>query len=252
MALKAVSFDLWDTVIHDDSDEPKRAAMGLKSKYDERRHLVTDALQRAGQKVDFETVSAAYDKADEAFNKAWKGDHITWPVRERLDHVLANLDQKLPDNLMNEVVKAHEQMELVIKPDPVAGVAEAVRDLAGRYQLCVVSDAIVSPGTALRQILRSYGVDRFFEAYAFSDEIGHAKPHEEMFQHVADELGVTFEEMVHVGDRDHNDIKGPQALGMKAILFTATRDTDRDATSADAICERHGDLPGIVDRLAAG
>ncbi len=251
MALKAVSFDLWDTVIHDDSDEPKRAAMGLKSKVDERRHLVADALERAGNAVDLKAVSDAYDKADEAFNKAWKGDHITWPIRQRLELVLSNLGHSLTDDLMNEVVKAHEQMELVIKPDPVHGVVDAVRDLAGRYQLCVVSDAIVSPGKALRQILHSYGVDRFFDSYAFSDEIGHSKPHKDMFQHVADELGVTFEEMVHVGDRDHNDVKGPQALGMKAILFTATRDADKEATSADAICERHGDLPGIVDRLAA-
>jgi hypothetical protein len=37
---------------------------------------------------------------------------------------------------------------------------------------------------------------------------------------------------------------------MKAILFTATRAADKATTSADAICERHADLPGIVDRLA--
>jgi putative hydrolase of the HAD superfamily len=39
---------------------------------------------------------------------------------------------------------------------------------------------------------------------------------------------------------------------MKAILFTATRPADKEHTSADAICERHADLPAIVDRLAAG
>jgi hypothetical protein len=37
---------------------------------------------------------------------------------------------------------------------------------------------------------------------------------------------------------------------MKAILFTATRSADKDKTSANAICERHADLPGIIDRLA--
>jgi putative hydrolase of the HAD superfamily len=47
-------------------------------------------------------------------------------------------------------------------------------------------------------------------------------------------------------------VKGPQALGMKAILFTATRAADKDRTSADAICERHADLVAIVDRLARG
>ena len=41
-------------------------------------------------------------------------------------------------------------------------------------------------------------------------------------------------------------------LGMKAVLFTAVRDVDRDRTSADAVCDRHADLPAIIDKLAAG
>ena len=57
--------------------------------------------------------------------------------------------------------------------------------------------------------------------------------------------------MVHIGDRDHNDVKGPQALGMKAVLFTASRDSDKDKTSADAICASYRDLPATVDRLNA-
>jgi putative hydrolase of the HAD superfamily len=252
LAIKAISFDLWDTVIHDDSDEPTRKSMGLRSKHDERRHLVWDALKRAGHDVTPEAVAEAYDRADAAFNKAWKGDHVTWPIRERLTVLLKDLGLELPDDLMDKVVKAHEEMEFVVKPDLVHGAPEAIRDLAGRYKLCVVSDAIVSPGSMLRQILRSHGIAHHFSSFAFSDEIGHSKPHRDMFQHVADELGVTFEEMVHVGDRDHNDVKGPQELGMKAVLFTATRDVDKAATSADAICERHADLPGVIDRLAAG
>jgi hypothetical protein len=37
---------------------------------------------------------------------------------------------------------------------------------------------------------------------------------------------------------------------MKAILFIATRATDKDKTSADAVCAAHADLRGIIDRLA--
>ena len=35
--IKAVTFDLWDTIVHDDSDEPKRKAKGLRTKKAERR-----------------------------------------------------------------------------------------------------------------------------------------------------------------------------------------------------------------------
>jgi putative hydrolase of the HAD superfamily len=73
-----------------------------------------------------------------------------------------------------------------------------------------------------------------------------------MFEAAASQLGVAMAEMVHIGDRDHNDVKGPQELGMKAVLFIATRAHDKDRTSADAICARHAELPGIIDGLAAG
>jgi len=39
-------------------------------------------------------------------------------------------------------------------------------------------------------------------------------------------------------------------LMMASILFTASRPDDKDSTTADAICERHQDLPEVVDRLA--
>ena len=73
-----------------------------------------------------------------------------------------------------------------------------------------------------------------------------------MFESAARQLGLEVSQLVHVGDRDHNDVKGSQALGAKAILFTASRDNDKATTTADAICERHADLPAIVDRLAGG
>jgi len=55
--------------------------------------------------------------------------------------------------------------------------------------------------------------------------------------------------IVHVGDRDHNDVKGPQALGARAVLFTATRDKDKNNTTADAICERYDDLEAAIAKL---
>ncbi len=249
--LRAITFDLWDTIVHDDFDEPKRKAQGLKSKKEERRHLLWDALNRQ-QPIDAERVKLAYDVADAAFNKVWHDQHVTWPIGERLQVALKGLGRTLPEPELAKVVTAHEEMEVVIRPDLIPGIREALEGLHGRYKTCIVSDAIVSPGHCLRRLLESYDLARFFDGFAFSDEVGHSKPHRSMFDSAAKQMGVAIEEIVHIGDRDHNDVKGPQALGMKAILFTATRAADKDRTSADAICERHADLVGIVDRLAKG
>ncbi len=249
--IKAVTFDLWDTMIHDDSDEAKRKAQGLRSKKAERRHLLWQALN-AIQPIDLAQVTLAYDVADAAFNHVWHDLFVTWTIEERLRVALEGLGRDLPEAAFAKVVAEHETMEVEIPPDTIDGIADALAELAQRYKLCVVSDTIVTPGKGLRDLLEGHGLKQYFSGFAFSDEVGHSKPHRAMFDAAASQLGVAMEEMVHIGDRDHNDVKGSQALGMKAVLFVATRAHDKDRTTADAICARHAELPGIIDRLAAG
>ena len=247
--IKAVTFDLWDTIVHDDSDEPKRKAKGLRSKKAERRHLLWEALNKQAPIGETE-VTLAYDVADAAFNRVWHDQHVTWRIGERLEVAMKGLGRSLPAEDFAELQRKHEEMEVDIRPDLIPGIAEALAEIHGRYRTCVVSDAIVSPGRCLRQLLASYDLARYFDGFAFSDEVGHSKPHKSMFDSAARQMGVAVEEMVHIGDRDHNDVKGPQKLGMKAILFTATRAVDKERTSADAVCERHADLAALIDRLA--
>ncbi len=249
--IKAVTFDLWDTMVLDESDEPERARRGLRSKRAERRHLMWDALNGI-EAIDPAAVDLAYDTADAGFNLVWKENHINWTLEQRLRVVLSGLGRGLPEADFARLVEATGRMEVDIPPDPIDGIAETLADLATRYKLAVVSDSIVTPGTGLRAILEKHGLKQYFSAFAFSDEVGHSKPHRSMFDSAAEALGVSVEEIVHVGDRDQNDVKGPQALGAKAVLFIASRDQDKDRTSADAVCASHAELPAAVDRLAAG
>ena len=250
MTIRAVTFDLWDTMVHDDSDEAKRSAAGLRSKRDERRHLVWQALNEV-EPIALEQVRLAYDVADAGFNLVWKENHINWTVEQRLRVILKGLGRSLPDAAMATLIERTGAMEVEISPDPIEGIDQALAALAERYKLAVVSDSIVTPGSGLRQILEKHGLKRHFTGFSFSDEVGHSKPHRSMFETAATQLGVSLEEIVHVGDRDHNDVKGPHAIGAKAILFTGSRPDDAESTTADAVCAHHRDLPAIVDRLAA-
>ena len=247
--IRAITLDLWDTVIHDDTDEPKRAAAGMPPKPAARRALVREALA-AHSGLPAEIVDTAYDVTDAAFSRVWHEQHVTWTVAERLSVLLGGLGQELPDAVAAEVVSRIEEMEIDVMPDPVPGIGDALERLADRYPLAVVSDAIHAPGRCLREWLERHRLLHHFSEFAFSDEVGRSKPHPAIFHHAASGLGVEVAEMLHVGDREHNDILGPHALGMKAILFTATRDRDRAGSTADAVCERAADLPAAVDRLA--
>ena len=247
--IQAVTFDLWDTIVDDDSDEPKRAERGLRTKRAERRHLVFEALN-AIEPIDETAVNLAYDTAEAAFSTVWHEQHVTWTIPSRLDVILKGLGRKLPPDPYAQVVAGHESMEVDVEPNLIADCAETLSLLSKKYKLAIVSDAIVTPGRRLRDLLEKHNVKQYFSGFSFSDEVGHSKPHRSMFASAAEQLGIEINQMVHVGDRDHNDIQGPHALGMKAILFTATRDVDKHNTKADAICQRYVDLPGIIDQLA--
>jgi putative hydrolase of the HAD superfamily len=249
--LKAITFDLWDTVIHDDSDEDKRRAQGLASKKEARRQLAHAVLSRQAP-LDEPVLRVAYDTMEAAFNHVWHDQHVTWTVDERVTVLLEGLGRTLPDADRAELVRGLEEMEVTVTPNPIDGIAEAIAALAGSYKLGVVSDAIYSPGRCLRRWLEMHDLERHFDGFAFSDEVGRSKPHRDMFASVASQLGVEIHDMLHIGDRDHNDIKGPHALGMKAVLFTATRDRDREHTTADAVCGSAAELPEAIRRIADG
>ena len=105
--IKAVTFDLWDTVIHDASDEPKRAAQGLRSKKEERRYLLWDALNNDAP-ITQEEVWLACNTADAAFNHVWHTQFATWRVRERLQIVMDGLGHGLSESALDLVVQQYE------------------------------------------------------------------------------------------------------------------------------------------------
>ncbi len=248
-----ITFDLWDTLIVDDSDEPKRAAQGLAPKPVERRELVQRFLERHGGECRRELVDVAYDTVDAAFHRVWYEQNVTWTVRERLSVLLAGLGAgQVPEAELQELIRQHEEMELRVRPDLAAGVVPMLEALHGRYRLAVISDAIFSPGRALRALLDGYGILRFFDALVFSDEVGRAKPAPIAFESAAQQLGVALGQMAHVGDREAKDVAGPQAVGATSILCTVVKDRGSDGTQADAICQNFDELPLIVELLERG
>jgi putative hydrolase of the HAD superfamily len=151
----------------------------------------------------------------------------------------------------DKLVTAFAEMEVSIPPDPAPGVAEALAVLAERHRLGIVSDTIVTPGAGLRRILANADLLHLFEpqALVFSDEIGASKPEPSLFLHAARELGVAPGALVHVGDREENDIEGPHQAGCRAVLYTGVVDRRTDGTRADGVCEHHDSMPALVTSL---
>ncbi|KAA3616336.1 MAG: HAD family hydrolase [Calditrichaeota bacterium] len=246
--IKGITFDLWDTVFIDDSDEPKRLAAGRPSKAEERRILMHRFVNRHIS-VSKEQVSAVYDAVDAAFRKVWHEQFVTWNVHDRLALILKGFQLELPAAEMAELVRLHEEMELEFKPDFISGVHEAIHNLKANYKLCVISDTIFSPGRTLRGLLAGENLFDCFDGFVFSDELGFSKPHPDVFKSAAGQLGLPLHELVHIGDREHNDIAGPQALGMKTILCTAAIDRDSANTKADGKISDYSNLVDVINAI---
>ncbi len=244
----AVTFDLWDTVIIDDSDEQKRAEQGLLAKPLERRRLVLEYLNRH-EPVTKEEVDLAYNTADAAFRQVWYSQNVTWTVAQRLAVIFKGLGRNLPQADMDELIRLHEDMELEVSPDLAPGIVDAIKTLSGKYRLAVISDAIFSPGRALRELLVKKGLSEYFDAFVFSDEVGCSKPDPRAYKAAAKALDIDMDCIVHIGDRERKDIDGAHNVGAKAIYTTVVTDRGSADTKAEAICNDYALLPGIVEKL---
>lgn len=244
----AVTFDLWDCLFCDETDEPKRAAAGLPPKPRARRSLLHEALNRH-EPIAYENVDIAFSVTDAAFNHVWHEQYVTWSVAERLQVILKGLGRTLSDDDFNGVVQAIETMEVEISPDPAKGSVEALAALYGKYPLAVISDTVYSPGHCLRRLLDKAGMLPYFDFAVFSDEAGRSKPHPSLFEQVADHFGIAVPDIVHIGDRPHNDIGGAHAVGARGVLLTVVKQRPLNGHVPDAVCDAYAHLPEILASL---
>ncbi|HNR31511.1 MAG TPA: HAD family hydrolase [Candidatus Hydrogenedentes bacterium] len=244
----AVTFDLWDCLFRDDTDEPKRKAAGLPPKPVARRDAFFNAVGKHAP-MDRAVSDAAYNVMEAAFSKVWHDEHVTWRVVERLNVLLKGLNLTLPQDELDALVKVYETMELDYRPDPAPGAVEALGALHGKYPLAVVSDTVYTPGWGLRELLRGAGMFPYFDCFVFSDENGHSKPHPSVFEAVAKHFNIAISDIVHVGDRPHNDIGGPHAVGARGVLLTVVKQRPLDGHTPDAVCDEYAKLPAILAAL---
>lgn len=250
--LKAVAFDLWETLI---TDLPEIASKQQAT----RISGLTEALVRAGVAVTSDDVSRAHrDVWHECWSRYWSRDEDV-SARGQVVHFLEQLGAPaLPDHVLDELEEAYGGAAVVHPPVLVEGasdVVDALRSLG--LSIGVVSNTGRTPGRHLRRILGVVGFDGRIDAMVFSNEIGQCKPRPVIFERVRDQLGCTFGEMAFVGDNPFADVWGAQQCGMTAVHFdppsrgmavgAATREDYELAPHARI--ERLADLVPIVEAM---
>ena len=242
--IQAVTFDFWDTIAIDDSDEPKRAQLGLSPKADERCDLFVRHVASRYPQMSPSAAAEAYRQANVRFREAWHTDHQTPGVHRRISYAYDALVREV-----SELARAIETMEVQIAPAFAPHVHTALAELAQRYRLGIISDTIHTTGRGIRRLLDQHGLLQYFRLFLFSDEVGESKPSPRIFRRASLEFGVPSSMIVHIGDRERNDVLGPLAVGMRSVLYTGIVDRDSRSTRATAVCRDFRQLPSIVDRI---
>ena len=241
--LRAVIFDLWNTLI---TDRPDLGREREKA----RLEGLAKALAAADLSVEQAEVERAYGEAAEELQRLQAGGGDL-PSAQRAALFLRRLDPELAARAGRELLRAIERSprEAARRFPPllVTGVIEtlgAVQEAGWRTGL--ISNTGATSGPAMRPVLTGYGVMALLDVAVFSDEAAESKPAPGIFRRTLAGLGVEPAEAVFVGDTPELDVVGPQQVGMWTVQVG---ELAQDGVRPHARISALSDLPAALSSL---
>jgi HAD superfamily hydrolase (TIGR01509 family) len=210
--LRAVVFDLWNTLITDTPDLGR-----------EREQARLEGLVRALAGLSYGTaeIEQAYREAAKESQRL-QAEGRDLPSLERsalfLRHLRPELAAAAQPELLDAVSRSTIEAARRFPPLLVPGAVETLEAVRRTGRLTgLISNTSATPGPALRPILEGYGVLPLLDVATFSDEAGECKPAPAIFHRTLAALGVQPQEAVFVGDTPELDVTGPQRVGMWTV-----------------------------------
>ena len=238
MAIKAVLFDLFDTLMMIRKNHEFYSPSLLRMyKY----------LNRNGVNVSFDTFQKAYIKTrDELYVKADENleePHFNIRVSETLKSLGYNYDVSSPIVMTASAEFCDEFMTFVYLDE---NTEKLVRTLHGKYKLGIISNFAIPE--CVHELLKTHDLDKLFDAVVVSGAVNKRKPSPEIFEHTLRTLGVSASETVFVGDTLDADIEGAKAVGMKAI-YIQRRIEKAEEIHPDQTIKSLSELPMMLEHF---
>jgi HAD superfamily hydrolase (TIGR01549 family) len=208
--IRAVTFDHWDTLVHDPQGIRPRQLAGWE-----------DVLTSRGYDLERATLEAAFDANWAVFEERWEANVQHGP-RESTGVILERLGLTCDEVVREELVEAFAYAGREAGLETAEGAAGTLRALkAAGVKLGIVCDVGLTSSVTLRERLDRSGLLGLFDHWSFSDEVGCFKPYPPIFEHAMAGLGVDDPAgIAHVGDGRRTDVAGALAMGMTAVRAT--------------------------------
>ncbi|NVM44913.1 MAG: HAD family hydrolase [Candidatus Lokiarchaeota archaeon] len=208
--IKAITFDLWNTLFQNISYTKTRKA------------LIEKFLKGNGSKISYAQLQKVFDKNFNFLNPGLKGEqfkHIY--TQTRIKNIFDELRFEIKIEASKEIKNVFESLMLDNPPALRKGVLETLKTLSLDYRIGMISDTGITPGRIIREVLKDYNILDFFEVTVFSDETGFYKPHPIAFKTALDHLDCSPRDAIHVGDLLDTDIKGAINYEMQTVWIRA-------------------------------
>jgi putative hydrolase of the HAD superfamily len=213
---------------------------GIRSLY---RYLIEQGHPIASHEDDF--VEAMFARLAEGWEQS-TGGHINLRAHDWIAAGAANHAVTLDEAALR--MAAH----MYARPmrDGLSAMPAAVETLATLreqgYRIGLISNTIW-PAELHMEDLASLGILPYLEHMDFSGELGCWKPSPQIFEHALAKLDATPEQAVFVGDNPREDVRGAQAIGMRAI-WRRSAEFPLGGARPDATIESLAELPPILTR----
>jgi putative hydrolase of the HAD superfamily len=241
-ALRAVTFDLWQTLIVDTPE-------GLRRARADRIDGVHGVLVREGHRLGVADVERAYDAVGGHLERVW-AEHrdigSLGQVRLLLEFLGIAGQTVSESRVLDALDDAYRTPVLRWLPAANAGAAEVLDQLTRRgIRLGLICNTGRTPGSMLRPVLDRLGLAAYLRVLTFSDEVGLRKPHPAIFARTLAALDVDPAEAVHVGDDVTTDVAGARGIGMRAVHLCHPAGASSRSDGAPAI-GRLAELPALL------
>jgi len=236
--IKAILFDMFDTLMLIEKDH---------AFYSPSLHASYEFLAARGVSVTFEEFEKAYVTVRDTLYAEVNADlgepHFNIRIAGALKQLGYNYDASNP--LVTGATDAFcERFMTYVKIDKLA--ESVLRKLRKRYELGVVSNFAIPE--CVYRLLERHGLEKYFDAIIVSGAVNKRKPHLEIFRRALQELGVTAEETVFVGDTVDADVLGPKAAGMKTIYLERRLQKDAEIACPTQTIKSLEQLVAAVER----
>lgn len=190
----------------------------------------------------------------EAANDYNEINHRLWPMLERgeasIDIIrcqrFEEMQQKYPLVGLPCDLDVYYRSRFVVHSELITGTMEFMHMMKNRgYKLFVITNGIKETQDARIQNL---GLTAVIDGYVTSEDVGKAKPNPLMLNYALQQLGVTNEEAVVIGDSMQSDILGAKNAGIRSILVNRLQGkTELNGHKPDIIVNSLHDIMKFVN-----